>query len=407
MMPRKIICLVIDRLRAAALGAYGAAWCETPALDRLASESFLCDQALLPAQGLEAVYRALWRGDHPLAPAVGQAALPAALREAGFRTTLLTDEPTVAEHPLAEGFEDRLRLPSPPANAPAASLQETQLADFFVAAVGALEQLEELEEQEADRPALLWLHARGMAGPWDAPLAARDSLVDEEDPPPPRGTEVPSLVLPADFDPDVPLGYTYAYAGQVIALDACVAALLDHFRQSPLVDDALFVLLGARGFPLGEHRRVGGAEEILYGEAVQVPWLMRFPDGLGRLARSGALVQPGDLPATLLDWLGLEGRWIAPASRSLLPLVRGEAEQVRDRLCLTTTSGGRAIRTRDWHAIFPPGDEPAELYVKPDDRWEFNEVANRAPEAVAELREAHAQFEQAASNGRLAELGEI
>jgi arylsulfatase A-like enzyme len=195
-------------------------------------------------------------------------------------------------------------------------------------------------------------------------------------------------VLPADFDPDVPLGYTYAYTGQVIALDACLTALLDRFRQSSLTRDALFVLLGARGFPLGEHRRVGGAEEILYGEAVHVPWLLRFPDGLGRLARSGALVQPGDLPATLLDWLGLGDRWRAPASRSLLPLARGEADQVRAQLRLTTTSGAAAIRTRDWQAIFPPDDEPAELYVKPDDRWEFNEVANRAPEVVAELREA-------------------
>lgn len=390
MPPSKIICLVIDRLRAAALGAYGAAWCETPALDRLASESFLCDQALLPAQDLESIYRALWRGDHPLAPAGERASLPTMLREAGFGTTLLTDEPTVAEHPLAGGFEDRTQLPNSPADAPAASLQETQLADFFMAAIDALEQM---ERQEADRPALLWLHARGMAGPWDAPLETRDSLVDEEDPPPPRGTDVPSLVLPPDFDPDVPLGYTYAYTGQVSALDACLTALLDRFRQSPLARDALFVLLGARGFPLGEHRRVGGVEEILYGEAVQVPWLTRFPDGLGRLARSDALVQPGDLPATLLDWLGLEGRWRAPASRSLLPLVRGEAEQVRDRLCLTTATGTRAIRARDWHAIFPPDDAPAELYVKPDDRWEFNEVANRAPEAVAELREALSKCE--------------
>jgi hypothetical protein len=56
-----------------------------------------------------------------------------------------------------------------------------------------------------------------------------------------------------------------------------------------------------------------------------------------------------------------------------------------------------------------PGDgaAAAELYVKPDDRWEFNEVANRAPEAAAELRAAYAQFEQAASNGSLAELDQI
>ena len=52
---KNVVCLVIDRLRASALGAYGAAWCDTPHLDRLASESFLFDHALVNGTVSEAI----------------------------------------------------------------------------------------------------------------------------------------------------------------------------------------------------------------------------------------------------------------------------------------------------------------------------------------------------------------
>jgi hypothetical protein len=34
------------------------------------------------------------------------------------------------------------------------------------------------------------------------------------------------------------------------------------------------------------------------------------------------------------------------------------------------------------------------LFVKPDDRFEVNEVADRCPDCVAQLQEAFAQFQQ-------------
>ena len=46
------ICLVFDRLHAGYLGAYGNSWIETPAFDRLASQSFLFDRALIDSPEL-------------------------------------------------------------------------------------------------------------------------------------------------------------------------------------------------------------------------------------------------------------------------------------------------------------------------------------------------------------------
>ncbi len=396
----KIVVLAVDGLRAAALGAYGAAWCETPALDQLASESFLCDQFFLPTPTLAGAYEGFWQGRHPLEASCGaRPSLARLLREAGIRSTLLTDESQLAALFGADDFDDLVQLPTPQAAQPVESLEETHLARIFSTAIEALAQI---ERDEADQPSLLWVHARGMAGPWDAPLELRQSLVDEEDPPPPQTAEAPRIRLPPDHDPDEVLGWTYAYTGQVMALDACVAALLDHLHGSTLGQETLLVLVGAGGFPLGEHRQIGPVEESLYGEQLHVPCLLRFPDERGKLARTGALAEPGDLPATLLDWLRQEVPF--PAARRLMPLIEGTTDAVRDRIACVTTSGRRALRTDSWHAIFSPDGERTELYVKPDDRWEANEVSVRLPEIAAELRSGWEEFAQAAQAGKLSSL---
>lgn len=399
--PPRIICLVTDRLRAAAIGSYGAAWCETPAFDQLASQSLLFDQVLTPAQTLAGLYRQLWQGAHPLEPAAGTANLPRLLRAAGYRTTLLTDEPQLTQHPLAAEFDEQVHLPAAEVTAPARRMEETQLARLSAAT---LEMVSAAERADRGAPRLLWIHSRGMAGPWDAPLELRNSLLDEDDPPPPQTTSVPSWVLPEDFDPDLPLGLTQAYTAQIMTLDACLAALLDQLQGRPLGEQTLLIVLGGRGFPLGEHRRVGAAEEILYGEMVHLPLMIRFPHGLGRLTRSDALVQPSDLFATLLDCVGQRIPAAMGSAASLLPLARDEQPRVRDRLCLTTSSGQLALRTAAWHAIFAESGDQVELYTKPDDRWEFNDVASRLPDVVSGLRTALAQFQQAAQAGQLASL---
>jgi hypothetical protein len=49
-----------------------------------------------------------------------------------------------------------------------------------------------------------------------------------------------------------------------------------------------------------------------------------------------------------------------------------------------------SVRTGDWYLL---GTDAAEatrrLYVKPDDRWEFNDVAQHHAETVAELEQIY------------------
>jgi arylsulfatase A-like enzyme len=244
-----------------------------------------------------------------------------------------------------------------------------------------------------------------MSAAWDAPLALRNAYADPEDPVPPDFVAVPNRWLAEGYDPDELLGITHAYAGQISLLDSCIGALVDHLRESGAAETTQLTLLSARGFPLGEHRRVGPCDEPLYNETVQIPWLMRFPDGLGKLARTQALVQPSDLPGTLLDWLGLDrGKLAAPRAASLLPIIRGEADSVRDRAFLVS-SHDRAIRTAAW-MLRQPTDGPPELYAKPSDRWEVNEVGRLCADVVAGLQAALAEFEHSGAEGEMRPLAD-
>src|SRR4029078_749424 len=105
-----IVCLGISRLHVGYLGAYGNTWIRTPAFDRLAAESFVFDRATIDSPDLAIQYRSLWLGVHALCPesrAAGRPTLIERLNTSGYRSVLLTDEPIVAEHPLAARFEGR------------------------------------------------------------------------------------------------------------------------------------------------------------------------------------------------------------------------------------------------------------------------------------------------------------
>ena len=72
-----------------------------------------------------------------------------------------------------------------------------------------------------------------------------------------------------------------------------------------------------------------------------------------------------------------------------MQLLRQETDALRDRLCLAGGDGQRTIRTPAWY--LRSAGEP-ELFAKPDDRWEVNNVTCRCPEVVEGLQAALAQY---------------
>lgn len=414
-----IVCLVVDRLHVGYLGAYGNTWIQTPALDRLAAESFLFDRAILDSPELKAVYRSYWDGWHAAVPDAKRgtgSSLPAQFAAAGWKTLLVTDDADVAGFPGNEAFAECQIIRSDESKFQSASprvadeLEETDAAAFFATAGEALKNLK--------GRSLLWLHTGTLGRLWDAPLEFRAQYSDEEDPEPGDWARVPSELLPPNVDPDKLLGITHAYAGQISFIDQSIESLLENLDESSKEHETLFVLISARGFPLGEHRQVGPGEgghgrDALYSELIHIPWLMHLPNHLGRAARTQRIVQPPDLPATLSDFAGLSHRNDYPPTvgrgRSLLPLVRsGQAEQF-DRAYCVSALNERAFVTPRWSLLSASPEEEHlvgsatdtahesryELFVKPDDWFDVNEVSNRCPDIVEAMVTAMNEYDKA------------
>jgi arylsulfatase A-like enzyme len=452
-----VICVVIDRLHAGFLGAYGNTWISTPAIDRLASQSLVLDRAVIDSPQLESIYRSLWLGVHAICPLehdFHRESLPFFFSRGGWHTALLTDERLVAEHPLATAFKEKVLIKSSGGELHRSSssrgrsnkelaklshdrqsvqvatrVDETEAAKFFAAAEKWL--------KSAQSPFLLWLHTGTLAHVWDAPLAFREQFADEHDPSPSNWANVPERILPEEFDPDELLAITHAYAGQVSLLDQLIDSLLETIDSTSDARNTLLILFSPRGFPLGEHRRVGPCGEALYAELTHVPWMIRLPPDTGRPGRSQLLIQPADWSATILDCCGLDsglteastaqdppGELTAAGNgRSVLPLIRGEQAVGFDRACVVAP-GQQVFISPTWSlrlstdtAVGPeqvfaesrvekPG-QMVELFVKPDDWIEVNEVSNRCPETVEKMRIAMVEFTNACQTGQTAMLSSL
>lgn len=403
------LCLVVDRLHRGFLGPYGNTWLETPTLNRLAATGFTFDQALVNSTDLAEFYRGVWRGHLPGAAdesALRDADLPSALHRRGVSTALVSDDPAAADLPWA-AFDEVLRLPAAQASAAAEEIAATAMAAALGQAAAWW--------NETNQPRLLWVHLGSLARAFDAPLELRNALVDEDEPLPSQETSVPRLILPPDFDPDELLGWRRCYAGQIQAFDALLGGLLEAVGQRADTERTLVAVVSPRGFSLGEHGRVGPWDAPLHSELVHVPWWLQLPareDGAAQ-GRSQALVQPGDLYATLLSWFGAGAPPDLADVYDLAPLVREDAAWPRDRIAVQGESGEWGLRTAHWYlrqtaqAESAGGDAAAELFVKPDDAWEQNEVAARCGASVELLTAALAQFQQSPGKALSAPLAPL
>ena len=386
-MPRNAVVVIVDRLSASALGPYGNTWLDTPGHNQLARESMLFDFAMSDSPDLQRVYRSYWRGLHSMSTDWGDAPhVIEALTRQGIYTELVTDDSRIGEHELSAAFSERIVLDPGVRKQACREIEQTQLAQLFAAASEALETL--------SSPFLLWIHARGLDGDWDAPYDLRQQLAEEGDPEPPHLIAPPHMRLEENFDPDQLLGLVQAYAGQVSVLDLCCGALRESIQR--LDAPTLQIWTSPRGYPLGEHRDVGDQGGMMFGEHLHVPWLIREPDGRGACYRSQSLVQPPDMMPTLLSWWQLDMPPLRFAT-NLFELQRSARSDTRP-CAVAQRSGHLTVRTAGWLAAVSD-QGPLQLFVKPDDRFEANEVASRCPRVEHQFREWLTAFGDAAATG--------
>ena len=397
------ICICVDRLHAGFIGAYGSTWVQTPALDRLASDGVVFQQFHVDSLDPESLCQAYWFGRHALEPeSMGPSpgmSLAATLRRHGMKTVLATDDPDMATTQATQEFDERLLLPEPHRVEPASAIETTHLARSFAQLIQKIESLE--------GPFFLWCHLSSLGRVWDAPWEMRSRYAEADDPDPPTEAHVPCRIMESDEDPDLLLGIAQSYAGQVTLLDVCFGALMDALSESGAERDTVLSLVGFRGLALGEHGYVGPCDTRLDGELVHIPLVIRHPDPSTASTRSHDLVQPPDLNPT---WINLLTDELAPsrlAAADIAPLLYDEMPTWRDRSGLVGCRGQRALRTPAWYLTT---GSTCQLFAKPDDRWEVNDVADRhadVAEGLAQVLQDYANQLPTASMDGLDPLDEV
>jgi arylsulfatase A-like enzyme len=201
-----------------------------------------------------------------------------------------------------------------------------------------------------------------------------------------------------------------SYAAAVTYLDDGLGVLLEAMRETGLLDHFWLMVTSDHGQALGEHGIVGSYRPWLHDELIHLPLLVRPPDAAEAGRRVAALTQSVDLMPTLLDVFGLP---IPPVhGRSLLPLLHANGAPLRGYACSGLRAGEAvewALRTPEWAYLLPvhgAADDPARLprlYVKPDDRWEVNNVLQHHLELGEHLEQVLRGFVEASRRPGLLE----
>jgi arylsulfatase A-like enzyme len=407
----KALVIVADGFHLGYAGCYGNEWILTPNLDRFAAAGVVFDQHLADQPDAAGARRAWRTGCHQLpGPGAGGSLAPMSfdlirtLTEHGVATALVTDGERPDTHDFALGWQQVLMI-GPPHEEGATALDEA-----LEVTVEALEGLASRDQW------LLWLDLAALLPPWALTGKYRDLYLHDEidneeteeaDEEP--GDEIPLTAwtdpLPEWVDPADEatfLRLQRSYAGMVTLLDAGLGLLLDELTDRRLLDDLAVIVTSGHGLALGEHGLAGADLPWLHEERIHVPLIVHLPGSAEAGRRVPALTQGVDLLPTLLDLFHL--RWPAVHGHSLMPLCRGEREAVRAYACCGWQRGESvewALRTPEWNFILPLNGQALgpprgpQLYVKPDDRWEVNNVCQHHPELSAYLEQTLRGFVEA------------
>ena len=292
---RHLIVVAIDALRFDHTGLAGYPAPTTPALDRIAADALVLSEARSASSYTLQSVAALFTGRLPSSgggiglleaqPAESSLTLASALRRAGYRTALATNQPLLSGRGFTRGFDD----------VAVASAQEPWPCAEVV--------------------------RRGLAA-FDAPGAAPQflylQLVEPHQPHTPSEDALRRFATPGTDDA------VARYDAEVAAADDCLGAAVEGLRSRGALDDAVLVVLGTQGEELGEHGDTGSGWTV-YDEVLRVPLVVRAP-GLIEPARS-------DAPASLVD--------LYPTLLALLSLPAAAEDAFLDGRSLLAERGGR------------------------------------------------------------------
>jgi arylsulfatase A-like enzyme len=419
-----VVVIVNDSLRWDYLGCYGNDWIKTPNIDRLASEGALFENFY--SEGLPTVptrttfftgrYTFPFRGWQRLEPT--DVLLAEVLWNQGYKSALVTDvyhlhKPSMAFERgfdyvnFVRGHEGDPWIIDQTINVDAAlekyykgdgkdKAVKAQLAqylrnihwwkgeeDTFVARC-VKEGINWLDGQPVKDNLFLWLDCFDPHEPWDPPTPYNRMYTDPEY----TGKDIIHPIpghTEGYLTPDELNHISKLYAGKVSLCDAWVGKFLDTLKEMGMYDNTMIIYTTDHGEPFSEHGIIKKAEPYLYEELVHIPLIIKHPEGIGAGKRFDALVETTEVFPTILDFLKVR---MPPRihGRSLLPMMAGEEESIRDYAYMGYFKRSWRINDKEWcfHMNLDKGREN-ELYNLKQDPGEKKNLLEEEPTKAMEL----------------------
>jgi arylsulfatase A-like enzyme len=256
-----------------------------------------------------------------------------------------------------------------------------------------------LDEHKDDQFAL-WVSLQEPHSPYDFPIEWREKFKPSTFDVPRVGSEDAGQIplIFRDLSPEEKQGIIAAYYTSVNYLDYNMGRVLDKLRSLNLENDTLVIYMADHGYCLGQHGRF--EKHTCYDPALQVPLIVRWP-GRVRKGVVNDFTESVDVAPTLLDLLGAE-RFPVHHGQSLRPYLEGKkpakprtsifSEYLEnEEACVRTVQwkyahgSGKRLRTDGYKTDNPTPGRTVRLYDLKADPGEFENVAAKHPEVVAEL----------------------
>jgi len=216
-----------------------------------------------------------------------------------------------------------------------------------------------IDEYDSDQPSFVYAGFQGPHEPWDAPQCYYDMYPPEKTPDPflekPEGDWLPQRSREYQkwaqyYQPKTPLEgkqIAASYFGKITQIDDSIGRIIAAYERKGWLDSTVIILGSDHGEMLGDLGRL--SKSVFYDSASHVPLIVRLPGGEGAGQVHDGFVQTLDIHATILDAAGAQP-WQHQDSRSVLPLVRDEAESIRDDV-LSEVHVHYMLRTHDWKIV--------------------------------------------------------
>ncbi|HOO78296.1 MAG TPA: sulfatase [bacterium] len=361
--PPDVLLISIDSLRADHLSCYGYGRNTSPHLDELAEEGTLFAACAATTSWTLPSHISIFTGrDISAHQVVGDGfslndsvpTLPEALSAAGYATAAFCSSPYLnPAFGFGRGFDlyhntDFDRHGSRDTILP--SERERDAGHGDVTSERIVELAGDWLGEKRDRPFFLFLHF------WDVhydyiPPAPYDRLFDPDYRGPVTGRDyIHNPAVEEGMDPRDLFHIVALYDGEIAWTDRALGELFRVLKERGLWENTLIVVTADHGDEFFEHGGKGHRAS-LYDEVVHVPLLVKLPGEAPRTDRVEVQTALVDIAPTVLEAAGL-APWAGIQGRSLLPLIRGEAEE-RDRTALLELLPAlQALRTPEWKLLY-------------------------------------------------------